>query len=308
MAAEHRHPPAAHDRAFAVGVALNIAFVATESVFGVLTGSLALLADAAHNFSDVIGLLLAWGASYLSRQVRSERRTYGWRSSSILAALLNAGLLLVVTGGIAWTAIQRVSTPTQVVGSTMAWVALAGVGINTATALLFMRGRASDLNIRGAFLHMAADAAVSAGVVVAGVAILWTRMTWIDPVVTLLITAVILASAWGLLRESINLALHAVPAGIDPQAVDAYLRSLPDITDVHDLHIWAISTTETALTAHLVRTRAQDDDLLIAEAAHGLHDQFGIEHSTLQCERAEDALCVGRSCDAVPARAGVRSN
>jgi cobalt-zinc-cadmium efflux system protein len=278
-------------------VTLNIAFVLTEAVFGVLAGSLALLADAAHNFSDVIGLALAWGASHLSLRARSERRTYGWRSSSILAALVNAVLLLVVTGGIAWEAVQRFGVSTQVVGGTVAWVALAGVGINTATALLFMKGRSSDLNIRGAFLHMAADAAVSAGVVVAGIAILWTRWTWIDPMVTLLITAVIMASTWGLLRESINLALHAVPEAIDPQAVDAYLKSLPGVTAVHDLHIWAMSTTETALTAHLVRTEARDDDLLIAEAARALHDRFGIEHTTMQWERAADVSCVGRSCD-----------
>lgn len=279
-------------------MALNIAFVTIEAVFGVLAGSLALVADAAHNFSDVIGLLLAWGASYLSRRERSERRTYGWRSSSILAALLNAALLLVVTGGIAWAAVQRFSAPTQVIGGTVVWVALAGVGINTATALLFMRGRHSDLNIRGAFLHMAADAAVSAGVVAAGVAILWTRWTWIDPMVTLLIAAVILASTWGLFRESINLALHAVPAGIDPQEVDAYLRSLPGVTAVHDLHIWAMSTTQTALTAHVVRGEAHDDDRLVAEAARELHDRFGIEHTTMQWERAAEACCVGRSCDA----------
>jgi cobalt-zinc-cadmium efflux system protein len=275
MTAEHQHGPATHDRAFAAGVALNTAFVVTETVFGVLAGSLALMADAAHTFSDVISLLLAWGASYLSRRARSERRTYGWRSSSILAALVNAVVLLVVTGGIAWEAVQRFSAPAHVVGGTVAWVALAGVGINTATALLFMRGRSSDLNIRGAFLHMAADAAVSAGVVVAGVAILWTRRSWIDPLVTLLITVVILASTWGLLQESINLALRAVPEAIDPQAVDAYLKTLP--TAVHDLHIWAMSTTETALTAHLVRQEAHDDDRVIAEAARVLHDRFGIE-------------------------------
>jgi len=288
-------------------VALNVTFVAIEAVFGVLAGSLALVADAAHNFSDVIGLLLAWGASYLSQRAPSERRTYGWRSTSIMAALLNAVLLLVVTGGIAWAAIQRFSAPTQVVGGTVAWVALAGVGINTATALLFMKGRSSDLNIRGAFLHMAADAAVSAGVVVAGMGILWTSWTWIDPLVTLLITAVILGSAWGLLRESINLALHAVPAGIDPQAVEAYLKGLAGVTAVHDLHIWAMSTTETALTAHLVRAEAHDDDLLIAEAARGLHDRFRIGHTTLQWERDEDACCVGRSCDPVTTSAGDRS-
>ncbi len=249
------------------------------------------MADAAHNFSDVLGLLLAWGASYLSRRPRSPRRTYGWRSSSILAALLNAVVLLVVTGGIAWEAVHRIGAPAQVGGSIVAWVALSGVGVNTATALLFMRGRKNDLNIRGAFLHMAADAAVSAGVAVAGVAILVTGWSWIDPVVTLLVAAVILGSAWGLLRESVNLALHAVPEGIDPAAVEALLTSLPGVTAVHDVHIWAMSTTETALTAHLVKQDARDDDEIIADATRGLHDRFGIEHATLQWERGPEACC-----------------
>ncbi|MDO8834839.1 MAG: cation diffusion facilitator family transporter [Vicinamibacterales bacterium] len=288
---EHGHGPATYDRAFAVGAALNILFVATEGVAGVVAGSTALLADAAHNFSDVLGLLLAWGASFLSRQPRSRRRTYGWRSSSILAALLNAIVLLVVTGGIAWEAVQRFWAPAPVGGGIVAWVALVGVVINTATALLFMRGRAHDLNIRGAFLHMAADAAVSAGVVVAGVAILTTGWLWIDPVVTLLIAGVILGSTWGLLRESVNLALHAVPEGIDPEAVEAYLLGLPGVTAVHDVHIWAMSTTETALTVHLVKQDASDDDAIIAEATRALHDRFGIQHATLQWERGPDACC-----------------
>jgi cobalt-zinc-cadmium efflux system protein len=291
MSSEHTHGPAAYDRAFAVGVGLNIIFVVTEAVFGVIAGSTALLADAAHNFSDVLGLLLAWGATYLARRPRSARRTYGWRSSSILAALLNAIILLVVTGGIAWEAVQRFRTPAHVGGGIVAWVALVGVGINTATALLFLRGRKNDLNIRGAFLHMAADAAVSAGVVVAGVAILTTGWLWIDPVVTLLIAAVILGSSWGLLRESVNLTLHAVPEGVDPVAVEAYLTGLPGVTAVHDVHIWAMSTTETALTAHLVKQDAQDDDAIIAEATRVLHVRFGIEHTTLQWERGPDACC-----------------
>jgi len=291
MSGEHTHGPAAYDRAFAVGVGLNLVFVAAESVFGVIAGSTALLADAAHNFSDVLGLLLAWGASYLARRPRSSRRTYGWRSSSILAALLNALVLLVVTGGIAWEAVQRFSAPAHVGGGIVAWVALVGVGINTATALLFMRGRKDDLNIRGAFLHMAADAAVSAGVVAAGVVILVTGWSWIDPVVTLLIAAVILAGTWGLLRESVNLALHAVPEGIDAEAVEAYLAGLPGVTAVHDVHIWAMSTTETALTAHLVKQDARDDDAIIAQATRALHDRFKIEHTTLQWERGPDACC-----------------
>jgi len=291
MAIDRAHGSATYDRAIALGVALNVIFAVTEAVFGVIAGSTALLADAAHNFSDVLGLLLAWGASYLARRPRSPRRTYGWRSSSILAALINAIVLLVVTGGIAWEAVQRFGTPAQVGGGIVAWVALVGVGINTATALLFMRGRKDDLNIRGAFLHMAADAAVSAGVVVAGVAILVTGWLWIDPAVTLLIAAVILAGTWGLLRESVNLTLHAVPEGIDPEAVDAYLMGLPGVTAVHDVHIWAMSTTETALTAHLVKQDARDDDAIIADASRALHDRFGIEHTTLQWERGPDACC-----------------
>jgi cobalt-zinc-cadmium efflux system protein len=270
--------------------------VITEAIFGVRAHSTALLADAAHNFSDVIGLLLAWGASHLSRRPRSDRRTYGWRSSSILAALLNAVILLVVTGGIAWEAVKRFSTPALVGGDVVAWVALVGVSINTATALLFLRGRANDLNIRGAFLHMAADAAVSAGVVMAGVAMLMTGRLWIDPVVTLLIAAVILASTWGLLRESVNLALHAVPEGIDSKAVEAYLSSLPGVTAVHDVHIWAMSTTETALTAHLVKQDPHDDDALIGEASRSLHERFGIEHTTLQWERGPDACGARLGC------------
>ncbi|HNV02652.1 MAG TPA: cation diffusion facilitator family transporter [Vicinamibacterales bacterium] len=283
--------PATYDRAFALGTALNGGFVVIEAVAGVVAGSTALLADAAHNFSDVLGLLLAWGASRLARRPRSARRTYGWRSSSILAALLNAILLLVVTGGVAWEAIRRFWSPATVGGGVVAWVAFVGMAINAATALLFLRGREGDLNVRGAFLHLAADAAVSAGVVLAGLAILATGRTWIDPLTTLVIAVVILGSTWGLLRQSVNLALHAVPEWIDPAAVEAYLAALPGVTAVHDLHIWAMSTTETALTAHLVKRDAHDDDAIMAEATRVLHDRFGIHHTTLQWERGAGACC-----------------
>lgn len=296
MAHEHSHGPANYNRAFAVGIALNIAFIVIGVTYGIIANSLALLADAGHNLSDVLGLLLAWGASYLSQRKSSERRTYGYRSSSILAALLNAVLLLVAVGGIAVEAVRRFSEPAHVHGATIIWVAVVGIIINTATALLFMAGRKSDLNIRGAFLHMAADAGVSAGVVIAGVAILLTGWQWLDPIVSLLIAAAILISTWSLLRESVNLALHAVPEGIDPLAVAAYLRALPGVKEVHDLHIWGMSTSEAALTAHLVRPFTQDEDALIAQAVKVLHDQFGIEHTTLQWERDNDSCPSGVAC------------
>ncbi len=293
----HEHAPSNYNRAFAIGVALNVGFVAVEATFGILAGSLALLADAGHNLSDVLGLLLAWGAAYLVQRRPTRRRTYGWRKSSILAALFNAVILLVALGGIAWEAIRRFSHPAPVAGQTVIIVAAVGVVINTATALLFLSGRKHDLNIRGAFLHMAADAAVSVGVVAAGVAILLTGKTWIDPVVSLIITAIILVGTWGLLRDSFNLAMDAVPEGIDPQAVKDYLAGLPGVTGVHDLHIWAMSTTETALTAHLVKPHAEDDDELIEKISAELHDRFSIEHTTLQWERGQEINCCGGLCE-----------
>ena len=293
----HSHGPANYNRAFAIGVTLNIAFASAEILYGYFANSLALVADAGHNFSDVIGLLLAWGASHLSQRRPSERRTYGLRSSSILAALFNAVILLVAVGAIAWEAVRRFSVPAEVAGTTIIWVALIGILINTATAMLFISGRKNDLNIRGAFLHMAADAAVSAGVVIAGIAILYTGWNWIDPVVSLVIAAVITAGTWGLLRESVDLALHAVPEGIDPVAVSTYLESLPGVTAVHDLHIWGMSTTETALTAHLVKPDHNEDDKLIAQASKELHDHFGIEHTTLQWERDDSTCPSGGACE-----------
>jgi len=293
----HSHAPANYNRAFAIGVALNVVYIAVEATYGILADSLALLADAGHNLSDVLGLLLAWGANYLARRKPTGRHTYGWRKSTILAALTNAIILLVAMGGVAWEAVQRFSDPLPVAGKTIIIVAAIGVVINTATALLFLSGRKQDLNIRGAFLHMAADAGVSAGVVLAGVVILTTGWLWIDPAVSLIITAIILAGTWGLLRDSFNLALDAVPAGIDPEAVKSYLSDLPGVNGVHDLHIWAMSTSETALTAHLLKPDADDDDTLIEQASRELHERFGIEHVTIQWERRLALDHCGGSCE-----------
>jgi cobalt-zinc-cadmium efflux system protein len=292
----HDHSPSDYNRAFAIGVALNVIYVVVEATYGFLAGSLALLADAGHNLSDVLGLLLAWGANYLVQRKPTERHTYGWRKSTILAALTNAIILLVAMGAIAWEAVRRFSDPSPAAGKTIIVVAAIGVVINTATALLFLSGRKTDLNIRGAFLHMAADAGVSAGVVLAGVVILATGWPWIDPVVSLIITAIILVGTWGLLRDSFNLALDAVPTGIDPEAVKTYLSDLPGVTGVHDLHIWAMSTSETALTVHLLKPDARDDDTLIKQASRELHDRFGIEHITIQWERRPELDHCGSSC------------
>jgi cobalt-zinc-cadmium efflux system protein len=294
---QHLAPAGRYDRAFATGIALNFGFVIIESFLGVVSGSLALLADAGHNLSDVVGLLLAWGADYLSRRKPSERRTYGWHGSSILAAMLNAVILLLAVGAIAWEAVKRLAHPAPVAGKTVIMVAAIGVIINTVTALLFRSGRKNDLNIRGAFLHMAADAAVSAGVVAAGVAILLSGWLWLDPALSLLIAAVILAGTWGLLRDSVNLALDAVPAGIDRGAVETYLQSLPGVSAVHDLHIWGLSTSEAALTAHLVKVLPGDDDALIAQASRELHERFKIAHTTLQWERDDTQCPSGQACE-----------
>ena len=297
MAHDHHHRFMNYDRAFAFGVALNIGFVIVEAAYGIMAGSLALLADAGHNLSDVLGLLLAWGANYLVRRKPTGRRTYGWRKSSILAALINAVILLFALGGIAWEAIRRLGAPVPVAGKTIIFVALAGVVINTLTALLFFSGRKSDLNIRGAFLHMAADAGVSAGVVIAGAAILFTGTLWIDPAISLFITGIILLGTWRLLRDAFDMAMDAVPRGIDPEAVRAYLSSLSGVNGVHDMHIWAMSTRETALTAHLIKPDPKDDDALIEKASKELHDQFGIDHITLQWERIPSTNQCGDSCE-----------
>ena len=295
MSHEHHHGPRNYSRAFAIGIILNIGFVIAEVVFGFLSNSLALLADAGHNLSDVMGLLLAWGASVLAQRKSTVRRTYGMRKLTILAALLNSCILLVAVGGILLEAVQRFGNPAEVAGSTIILVAAIGVVINTATAILFMSGRKGDLNIRGAYLHMAADAVVSLGVVLAGIAILYTGWLWIDPVVSLVVAVVILVSTWKLLRDSLNLAMDSVPEGIDPQAIESYLRGLSGVEAVHDLHIWGMSTTETALTAHLVKPQVDDDDALIEQASRDLHDRFGIDHTTLQLERNPDS-CRHTTC------------
>lgn len=276
--------------AFAIGVTLNLLFVVLQIGFGIIAHSLALIADAGHNFGDVLALVLVWAASALSRKAPTERRTYGLRSSSILAALFNALLLLVVVGGIAWEAIRRFRTQVEVAAPIVIWIATIGVVVNAVTALMFMSGRKRDLNIRAAFLHMAADAAISLGVALAGLAIFWTGRHWIDPLVSLLIAATIVWGTWSLLRDSINLALHAVPAGIDIRAVRKYLSGLPHVTAVHDLHVWPLSTTETALTAHLVRDVNHCDCALLLKAARDLQDQFQIHHATLQFE-TPDHIC-----------------
>jgi cobalt-zinc-cadmium efflux system protein len=282
--AGHSHAPASFGSAFAIGIALNLGFVIVEIVYGVLAHSLALVADAGHNMGDVLGLLLAWVATFLARTAPTERRTYGLRSSSILAALFNAIFLLITVGAIAWEAIRRFGDPTVVAGKTVIWVAVVGIVINTATALMFMSGRKRDLNIRAAFMHMATDAGVSLGVVVAGFLIIATSWLWIDPVISLAIAAVITWGTWGLLRDSVNLALHAVPQGIEVAKVRQYLSSLPHVTEVHDLHIWPMSTTETALTAHLVRDIDDCDCALLDQAAQDLNRKFEIQHTTLQFE------------------------
>ena len=289
----HPHPngpqAARFDRAFAIGVILNAGFVLVEWTFGVLANSLALIADASHNLGDVLGLLLAWGAASLARRRPSPRFTYGLRSSTILAALANAALLLVITGGIAWEAILRFRNPASIDAPVVIWVAALGILVNTATALLFLSGRKRDLNLRGAYLHMAADAAVSLGVVVAGLLTLATGWIWLDPVVSLAIVAVILLGTWGLLRDATRLALHAVPEGVDPADVRRFLERQPGVEEVHDLHIWGMSTTETALTAHLVMPGGFPGDAVIAELTDRMDRDFGIAHATLQVETGSGA-------------------
>lgn len=285
----HAHSPAAQDfsRAFAIGVALNIGFVVVEAAYGFLANSLALLADAGHNLSDVLGLLLAWGAAALVKRRPTARHTYGLKRSSILASLANAILLLVAVGMIVWEAVHRLGQPQPVAETTVLWVAAVGIVINTVTALMFVRGGKSDINIRGAFLHMAADAAVSLGVVIAALAVMATGWLWLDPAVSIAIAIVITLGTWSLLRSSLNLALDAVPETVDRPAIEAYLAALPGVTEVHDLHIWAMSTTEVALTAHLVRPDCPVDDGLLGRSARELADRFGVAHSTIQIESGD---------------------
>jgi len=290
----HHHAPADNSRLFAIAAALNVAFVGFEGIAGLVTGSLALLADAGHNLSDVLGLLMAWGAAAMARRAPGGRRTYGLRKGTILASVANAVLLLVAVGIIVWEAVHRFGQPHEIATQPVMVVAGVGVVLNTATAMMFMRARKEDLNARGAFLHMAADAAISAGVVVAALAISLTGQLWIDPLVSLVIALVIVLGTWELLRESLDLAMDAAPKGIDPVEVRGWLETLPGVTEVHDLHVWAMSTTETALTAHLLRPEGGEPDAFLHDACAGLSRQFGIGHATLQLE-------TGGACRLAPA-------
>jgi cobalt-zinc-cadmium efflux system protein len=281
----HSHAPANFNTAFAIGIALNIAFVAIEAFYGWKVNSLALLADAGHNLSDVIGLALAWGGAVAGKLTPDHRYTYGRKRASIVAAFVNAVLLLVAMGSLGWEAVLRLQSPEPAEGVTMMAVAGVGIVINTATALLFMRGGEHDLNLRGAYLHMAADALVSAGVVVAGGLALWLGWAWIDPVVSLLIATVIVWSTWSLFKQSLHLLFDGVPDSVELSAVDALLAALPGVARVHDLHVWAMGTTDIALTAHLVMPDGGTDDAFLQHATTQLHDRFGIEHVTLQVVR-----------------------
>lgn len=297
MTLRHSPRPADLNWAFGLAVALNVGFVVVEAVFGLLSGSLALLADAGHNAGDVLGLLLAWGANLLMQRPATERHTYGWRSTSIMAAMLNALILLVAVGGIVREAAGRFGDPGPVASTTVIWVAAVGLAINLGTALLFLKGRHRDLNVRGAFLHMSADAGVSAGVVATGLVIRATDWLWLDPAVSLIIAMVIFWGTWGLLRDAFHLAMGGVPRGIDAGEVRAYLAGLPGIEEVHDLHVWGLSTAEVALTAHMVKPDPEDDDALIEQATCELQRRFGIDHVTLQWERSRLRACDESACD-----------
>nr|WP_183796610.1 cation diffusion facilitator family transporter [Paraburkholderia fungorum] len=281
----HAHAPVAgHGRAFALAVALNVAIVVVQAVYGVIAHSTALLADAGHNLSDVLGLLLAWGAAWLSTRRPSARYTFGYGSSSILASLANAGLLLFACGVIVAEAIGRLMNPAPVAGLVVFVVATVGVVVNGFSAWLFMRGQKDDLNIRGAFLHMAADAGISAAVAISGLVILYTDWTWLDPVMSLLVVAVVIYGTWGLLRDSVRMALDAVPPGVDLQPIRDYLAGQPGVTDVHDLHVWALSTTGNALSAHLVMPAGHPGDESIDDIVITLRERFSMQHATLQVD------------------------
>jgi cobalt-zinc-cadmium efflux system protein len=289
----HHHPPPEQlTRAFVVGIGLNVAFVLVEFFFGLLADSLALIADAGHNLSDVLSLVLAWGATRLAKRDATPHRTYGFRRGTILSSLISSVLLLVAMGAIAWEALQRFAEPAPVAGNLMIGVAAVGVLINGITAWLFASGRHTDLNIRAAFMHMAGDAAVSVGVVIGGVGVLMLGWLWLDPAISLAIVVVIVWGTWSILTESLDMAFDAVPKSVDPHEVREFLRKLPGVTGIHDLHIWSMSTTETALTAHLVVPDAHQDDQFLHDVAEELEHRFRIAHATLQVERG-----VGPECD-----------
>ena len=294
----HHHHHALAGRAFAIAVALNLGFVVIEAGAGVWGGSMALLADAGHNFSDVLALLMAWGAELLSRRPPSARFTYGFKSSSILAALANAALLWVALGAILIETLHRFAAPAMVSGRMVMLVAGAGILVNGASALLFAGGNRDDLNLRAAFQHMLADAAVSAGVVLAALLIVLTHRSWIDPLTSLVVLAIIGAGSWALLRDAVKLGLHAAPSQIDVHAVRAWLAAREGVAAVHDLHIWPMSTTETALTAHLVMPAGHPGDTALHDIAAQLSRRFAIGHATIQVE-TEGVACALHPDDVV---------
>jgi cobalt-zinc-cadmium efflux system protein len=280
----HDHPHPGDGRAFAVSVTLNVGFVVVEVVYGLLSGSMALVADAAHNLGDVLGLALAWGATRLARLDTDDRRTYGYRKSTVVAALLNAVLILVAVGGVAWEAVGRLAKPVAVDGWTVIVVAAIGVVINSVSAAMFFRNRQHDLNVRGAFLHLAADAAVSVGVVVAGVVVLTTGWVWVDPATSLAIAAVIVVGTWGLLRESVDMLMDAVPSHLELSDVRECVCGIDGVAEIHDLHVWPMSTNETCLTAHVGVDEDGDSATILSEIHARLKERFGITHVTVQLE------------------------
>jgi cobalt-zinc-cadmium efflux system protein len=293
MAHDHSHQIENYNRAFALGIGLNIAFVVIEVVYGTIADSMALLADAGHNLSDVLSLILAWGASVLAAKSTTLRRTYGLRKATVMASLISAVILLVAMGGIVWEAFGRFADPRPVAGVTVMVVAAVGVVINTLTALLFVKGQHHDLNIKGAFLHMAADAAVSLGVVIGGVIILQTGWLWVDPFISIVIAAVIFFGTWGLLKDSLNYAMDAVPGKIDMPAINDFFLAHERVESLHDLHVWPLSTTEVALTVHLVVNDEHVDNTFLYNLQEELHHDFGIDHATIQIESINgENLCL----------------
>lgn len=295
----HHAPPDRLTRAFAVGIGLNIIFVVIGIIAGITAHSTALLADAAHNLGDVLGLAMAWGATVLAKRARTARRTYGLRRTTIFAALANGGLVLFAVGGVVWEAIHRLGDPHPVDGGLVAIVAAIGVALNGLAAMMFAKGREKDINVRGAFLHLVADAAVSAGVVIAGIVVWQTGWSWIDPATSLLVSVVILVGTWRLLREALDLLLDAVPAHVDAEAVEAYLGALPEVRAVHDLHVWSMSTTEVALTVHLVLPWPAAPPEFLARLQHELEDRFSIHHITIQLEDCEGTPCAQASAESL---------
>lgn len=289
----HSHNHAAnYDSAFVIGIALNVLFVLVEAFYGWRADSLALLSDAGHNLSDVLGLLMAWGGFYLARLRPNQKHTYGWGRATIMTALFNALILLIATGGIVWEAISRFLHPVPIQGGIVMLVAAIGVVVNGITAWLFMSGNKDDLNLRGAFLHMAADALVSLGVVIAGAIFIWTGWTWLDPAISLVIAVVILFGTWNLLRQSVHLSLDGVPASVELGSVKNYLAALPGVSEVHDLHVWAMSSSDIALTVHLVMCDGRPGDEFLNRIADELHDNFAIEHATIQIEMGNQSCAL----------------